>query len=481
MNEVRYAQWPQALVWTSRDSLWASNDGHLERYDGESAHFVKAIFALCQTPKTVQSIVAHLHQLSGETPEAALLEKTLHRLVHLNVLRIVAENDKAVESEKPLLGYRLVLCVTGAVAAVNAPALVLWLQSFGAEVRVALTSAATRFVRPLPFEALTHHRAYDSLWNGPPENPAPHIDLAEWASAALIYPCSGNTISKLAQADCAEVVTAFLTAFSGPKFIFPSMNEFMWNAPLLQRQVELLVENGFTVLEPVFGLKVATPIALRTKTPGPALAPKTAAQVIVKWLSTIPKSTVDWPAQYARKKIEEQDFYTENADEDFTQTLSSLSKSSLLDAGCGPGTVSLAAAQLGFDVTALDCAGQAFDSWKKRASELNVRIVAVDFFEHAPEVPYSVVIDRGFLHGLLPTAQKLWTQKMASLLQQGGVLLVKTHAEARNRQWNTHAFSMASLLSLTRDEFECLSLKNTTFPCRIPESPSALFGVFRRK
>src|SRR5690606_15613764 len=109
-------------------------------------------------------------------------------------------------------GPRVVLGVTGAVAAMHTPALVQRLQARGFEVRVAATETALRFVRAEALEALTHRPVVHAIWPVDQVHVVPHIELAQWADAVVVCPASATTIARLATGDHSSVVAAIALA-----------------------------------------------------------------------------------------------------------------------------------------------------------------------------------------------------------------------------------------------------------------------------
>ncbi|MEE0876773.1 MAG: flavoprotein, partial [Fibrobacteraceae bacterium] len=140
------------------------------------------------------------------------------------------------------------LGVTGGIAAYKTCTLLRLLQKEGAEVRVAMTPAATKFVAPLTFASLSKCPVY--LENGTLEaRPFQHIDFPRWADLYLIAPCSANTIGKIANGIADDPVSLCFMSCAGEKWIAPAMNVTMYSSFAVQQNLERLKANGVHILE----------------------------------------------------------------------------------------------------------------------------------------------------------------------------------------------------------------------------------------
>jgi phosphopantothenoylcysteine decarboxylase/phosphopantothenate--cysteine ligase len=151
-----------------------------------------------------------------------------------------------------LKGRRLALIVTGGVAAFKAVDLVRRLLKAGAQVRVAMTESATRFVGPLTFEALTHQPCVHDMWKRPQAEIA-HVGWAEWAEAMIVAPATANFMAKAAHGLADDFASTLFLAHEGPKLMAPAMNTGMWINPATQANASLLGQRGLKVLAPVCG------------------------------------------------------------------------------------------------------------------------------------------------------------------------------------------------------------------------------------
>ncbi|XZF16519.1 bifunctional phosphopantothenoylcysteine decarboxylase/phosphopantothenate--cysteine ligase CoaBC [Chitinophagaceae bacterium MMS25-I14] len=125
-----------------------------------------------------------------------------------------------------LSGKKIILAVTGSIAAYKTPQLVRLLIKAGAEVKVILTDAAAKFVSPLSLATVSKHPVFSSVSDGAAWNN--HVELGLWADVMLIAPCSANTLAKLANGLCDTLVNAVYLSARCPVFIAPAMDEDMW-------------------------------------------------------------------------------------------------------------------------------------------------------------------------------------------------------------------------------------------------------------
>jgi phosphopantothenoylcysteine decarboxylase/phosphopantothenate--cysteine ligase len=152
-----------------------------------------------------------------------------------------------------LNGKRIVLGVTGGVAAYKACELARLLGKAGAGVDVVMTEAATRFVAPLTFQALTGRPVHVSLWEAPQENGMAHIDLTRGADAVLVAPATADFIAKLAHGRAEDLLSSLCLARQCALLVAPAMNRQMWENPATRRNVAQLRADGIAILGPAAG------------------------------------------------------------------------------------------------------------------------------------------------------------------------------------------------------------------------------------
>lgn len=148
---------------------------------------------------------------------------------------------------------QIAVYVTGGIAAYKAVQVVRNLQKLGHTVRVGMTKNAEHFVGSQTFAALTKYPVLDDLWNKENEAKISHIELAKWTQAAIVVPASADIISKLANGIADDSTTTTLLATSASKFIVPAMNDNMWNNPATIRNMQILKQDGYHILEPKVG------------------------------------------------------------------------------------------------------------------------------------------------------------------------------------------------------------------------------------
>ena len=151
-----------------------------------------------------------------------------------------------------LRGLRIAVLVSGGIAAYKVADLVSRLAQAGCEVRVAMTAAATRFVGPVTFQALSGRPVLTESWpaGGHPE---PHVELGDWAQLMLVAPATADLLARLAHGHSGDVVAATLLAARCPTVVAPAMNDAMWAKPAVAENVAALRRHGHLVVEPESG------------------------------------------------------------------------------------------------------------------------------------------------------------------------------------------------------------------------------------
>lgn len=150
-------------------------------------------------------------------------------------------------------GQRILLCVCGGIAAYKAAELVRRLGDAGAQVQVAMTDNAQRFVGATTFQALSGRPVRTSLWDEAAEAAMGHIELARWPDRIVIAPATANTIARLAHGFADDLVSTLCLATDAPITIAPAMNRLMWANPATKANVETLRGRGVLVLGPEAG------------------------------------------------------------------------------------------------------------------------------------------------------------------------------------------------------------------------------------
>ena len=152
-----------------------------------------------------------------------------------------------------LQGKHIALGVTGGIAAYKAAELVRLLIKQGASVQVAMTEAATRFVTPVTFQALSGKPVFSDQWDARFANNMAHIDLSREADALLVAPASANFLARIAHGLADDLLTTLVLARDCPLLVAPAMNRQMWENPATQRNIALLRRDGVAILGPGCG------------------------------------------------------------------------------------------------------------------------------------------------------------------------------------------------------------------------------------
>jgi phosphopantothenoylcysteine decarboxylase/phosphopantothenate--cysteine ligase len=171
-------------------------------------------------------------------------------------------------SAAPLANLKILLGVSGGIAAYKAAELTRRLRDAGADVQVVLTANAARFVTPLTFQALSGHPVRSGLWDETAEAAMGHIELARWAQRILVAPASADVIARLAHGVADDLLTTLCLASAAPLAIAPAMNLRMWGHAATQANVATLRGRGADFLGPAEG-----PMAEAESGPGRLLEP----------------------------------------------------------------------------------------------------------------------------------------------------------------------------------------------------------------
>src|SRR5678815_146773 len=131
-------------------------------------------------------------------------------------------------------GKRVLLGVTGGIAAYKSPDLVRRLREQGAEVQVVLTAGAREFVTPMTFQAVSGREVRSDLWDPEAEKAMSHIELARWADFVIIAPATADFIARLATGQADDLLTTLCLATDRPIALAPAMNRLMWANPATQ-------------------------------------------------------------------------------------------------------------------------------------------------------------------------------------------------------------------------------------------------------
>ncbi|MDH4306840.1 MAG: bifunctional phosphopantothenoylcysteine decarboxylase/phosphopantothenate--cysteine ligase CoaBC [Acidimicrobiia bacterium] len=182
-------------------------------------------------------------------------------------------------SDGRLAGRRVVLGVSGGVAAYKSAVLARLLLSEGAEVRAVMTRAATDFLGPATLAALTGHPVVTSLV-GHEGSVSPHTDLGRWAEVVVVAPATTATISRIAVGLSEDALSATVLATRAPLAVAPAMHTEMWEHPATQRAIATLTGDGVTIIGPESGA-----LAGGDEGPGRMSEPETVLEAVVAMLA----------------------------------------------------------------------------------------------------------------------------------------------------------------------------------------------------
>lgn len=150
-------------------------------------------------------------------------------------------------------GKKVVLGVSGGIAAYKAVELSRLLVKEGAEVYVVMTGNAKQFVTPLTFEALSGHPVYHEIFGSEASASMEHIRAAENADLMIIAPATANTVGKMALGLADDPLSTLFSAFAGPVLVAPAMNDKMWGNPAVQENIRTLRKRGVGIVDPEAG------------------------------------------------------------------------------------------------------------------------------------------------------------------------------------------------------------------------------------
>ncbi|MDT8426577.1 MAG: bifunctional phosphopantothenoylcysteine decarboxylase/phosphopantothenate--cysteine ligase CoaBC [Methyloprofundus sp.] len=148
---------------------------------------------------------------------------------------------------------RILLGISGGIAAYKSAELVRLLRKNDDEIRVVMTHAATQFITPLTLQALSGHAVHTQLLDANEENAMGHINLARWAELFLIAPASANCMAKLSLGIADDLLSTLYLAAECPVYIAPAMNQAMWNKPVTQENLKRLAQHKVNVIGPEAG------------------------------------------------------------------------------------------------------------------------------------------------------------------------------------------------------------------------------------
>lgn len=148
---------------------------------------------------------------------------------------------------------RVIIGITGGIAAYKSLSLIRLFKTHGCEVRVVATANALQFVTPLSIETLSQNRLYTNQFECNFSYEVDHISLADWADVMVVAPATANIIGKYAHGIADDFLSTLLLAFRKPLFFAPAMNDKMYAHPSVQQNIQLLKERGCRMIDPTSG------------------------------------------------------------------------------------------------------------------------------------------------------------------------------------------------------------------------------------
>lgn len=148
---------------------------------------------------------------------------------------------------------KILLGVTGGIAAYKSLELVRLCRKSGHDVQVVMTEGAKQFIQPLSFQALSGRPVRDQLFDADQEAGMGHIELARWADRIVIAPCTAETLAKLRMGRADDLLTTLCLATDRPILLAPAMNQQMWANQATQENVSVLQLRGMSVMSPAVG------------------------------------------------------------------------------------------------------------------------------------------------------------------------------------------------------------------------------------
>lgn len=161
--------------------------------------------------------------------------------------------DSAGASPTPLAGRRIIVGVSGGIAAYKSPILVRRLRESGAEVQVVTTRGAEHFVTTTSLQAVSGNPVRSNLWDERAEASMGHIELARWADLIVIAPATADLMSRLAAGRADDLLTTLRLATRSPVLLAPAMNVAMWEHPATRRNLAQLQADGCLIAGPEDG------------------------------------------------------------------------------------------------------------------------------------------------------------------------------------------------------------------------------------
>lgn len=293
-----------------------------------------------------------------------------------------------------LTGQKILLGVTGGIAAYKAAELVRLLRSAGAEVRVIMTRAATAFVTPLTFQALSGHPVHLELLDSDAESAMGHIHLARWADRILIAPASADVIARLRAGLADDLLTTICLAATAPLLLAPAMNQAMWQHAATQENIAVLKSRGVSLFGPAEGIQ-----ACGETGPGRMLEPAAIVEALVGQSGggALAGLRVLISAGPTREPIDPVRYLTNRSSGKMGYALaqSALALGAKVTLVSGPTVLE---PPIGVEVVPVEAATNMYEAVMARAGQADIYIGAAAVADYAPvAMPHKIKKDAGSL------------------------------------------------------------------------------------
>ncbi len=275
---------------------------------------------------------------------------------------------------------RILLGVTGGIAAYKAAELTRLLCAQGAKVRVAMSRAATAFVAPLTFQALSGHPVHLDLLDASEESAMGHIRLARWADLILIAPATADFIARLRAGLADDLLATLCLAAQAPIALAPAMNHAMWANPATQDNVASLAARGVRLLGPAVGEQ-----ACGETGPGRLLEPMAIAQAVEAFFApnVLAGRSVLISAGPTREPIDPVRYLTNRSSGKMGYALARAAFNAGAKVTLVSGPVSLAPPQ-GAEIVRVETAAQMYEAVLGRVSGHDIYIGAAAVADYTP-------------------------------------------------------------------------------------------------
>lgn len=284
-----------------------------------------------------------------------------------------------------LKGKKIAVYITGGIAAYKAADLVRRLIKQGAEVRVAMTKAATEFITPYTLQILSKNEVFTNVFEDKDPAEVSHIHLADWSELAVVAPATANVMAKMAHGIADDFVTTTLLATTAPIFIVPAMNTHMLENPATVRNWERLEQDGHFVMEPDTGF-LAEGYEGRGRFPEPEAIVEAIQEYLIRQQTDLPLSgkKVVVTAGGTKERIDPVRYITNDSSGKMGYQLAMAAR----DKGAKVVLIS-ASTQLkhpfGMEVVAVESAQQMSDAVFKEFESADIVIMAAAVSDYTPE------------------------------------------------------------------------------------------------